>query len=305
MAVRDKDFYNEASAQKLGWVPQWFGAKEFGDELITKVKEFQNEHGLSSDGLVGPITFRRVYTELEARQELLNSMREGKEEEFSSPHILCAGRPVPIEWEKVITMRDEKSLALPRSCYEGSMNFERKPTLIVTHWDAALSASSCKKILERRGLSSHFVIDNDGTIFQMVDTNDAAWHAGSVNGISIGIDFSNAFYTKYQKVYRKRGFGNRPLLDSRVHGGTVGEHLGYYEVQLDAYKALLKALCDQYDIPLECPVDKDDELVTAVYKEAKAGKFKGVVCHYHLSRKKIDCAGLELKGLLDDIKTNY
>tara|TARA_R110002020_G_scaffold168416_1_gene357154 strand:+ start:3129 stop:4040 length:912 start_codon:yes stop_codon:yes gene_type:complete len=303
MAVRDRDFYNEASAQKLGWVPQWFGAKEFGDELITKVKEFQSEHGLSADGLVGPVTFRRVYTELEARRELLNSMREGKDEEFGSPHILCGGRPVAIEWEKVVTMRDEGSLALPRKCYKVA-DPDRKPTMIVTHWDAALSAQSCKKILERRGLSSHFVIDNDGTIFQMVDTNDITWHAGSVNGVSIGIDFSNAFYTKYQRVYRKRGFGNRPLLKSKVHGGTVGEHLGYYEVQLDAYKALLKALCGHYDIPLECPVDEEGELVTAVHKGAKAGKFKGVVCHYHLNRKKIDCAGLELKGLLDDIKTN-
>ena len=142
MAVKDKDFYNEASAQKLGWVPQWFGAQEFGDQLLKKVKEFQKEHGLSPDGLVGPVTFRRAYTELEARRALLDSMREGKHEEFEAPHIVCAGRPVPIEWDKVGTMRDEGSLVLPRNCYK-AVSSDRTPTMIVTHWDAALSAASC------------------------------------------------------------------------------------------------------------------------------------------------------------------
>lgn len=307
MGIYDRNFYNEASAQKLGWLPQWFGAQEVGEELVKRVKHFQKEHNLVSDGLVGPVTFRRAFTELEARGALLKkeAMQEPPDDNIKF-YITCSGQPVEIEWEKVVGLRHEHSLALSSGCYERALNYERKPSMIVTHWDAALSASSCKKILERRGLSSHFVIDNDGTIYQMVDTNNVAWHAGSVaNKTSIGIDFSNAFYTKYQKVYRKRGFGNRPLLKSKVHGANLGEHLGYYPAQLDAYKALIKALTSHYQIPLECPVDEVGDLLTVVHKDSVRGAFKGVVCHYHLSRKKIDCAGLELKSLLDDIKTNY
>ena len=47
-----------------------------------------------------------------------------------------------------------------------------------------------KRVLEKRGISTHFVIDNDGTIVQLVDCNDIAWHAGNrkVNNASIGID---------------------------------------------------------------------------------------------------------------------
>ena len=29
----DKIFYNEASAEKLGWAPEWFGAYEFDEDL--------------------------------------------------------------------------------------------------------------------------------------------------------------------------------------------------------------------------------------------------------------------------------
>ena len=55
---------------------------------------------------------------------------------------------------------------------------DRKPTFFVNHWDVCLSADSCAKVLNKRGISVHFLIDNDGTIFQMLDTQHKAWHAG-------------------------------------------------------------------------------------------------------------------------------
>ena len=62
----DKIFYNESSAVKLGWSPDWFGASHFDEELLKKVKKFQQEHGLTADGFVGPTTYRRIWTEREA-----------------------------------------------------------------------------------------------------------------------------------------------------------------------------------------------------------------------------------------------
>jgi len=296
MTIANKIFYNEASSAKLGWTPRWFGLDAFNDELLRKISKFQSDHNLVADGLVGPITFRRLYTSVEANLELMRPST-------SNTTIVCNNKQIEIAWDKVVTFQEaEGALALPSSCYREYM-FERKPHMLVTHWDAALSAKSCKSILERRGLSTHFVIDNDGTIYQLVDTNHVAWHAGELNKVSIGIDFSNAFYLKYQKVYRKRGLGNRPIVSSNIHDHNLGEHLGYYEIQLEAYKALVKSLCDHYAIPLECPLDSNGSLVTKVYSRAQRGSFRGVVCHYHLSKKKIDCAGLEIDRLLSEIKT--
>lgn len=300
MSVKDKRFYNQASAARLGWSPAWFCAEDFGELLVENVKDFQRKHNLAPDGLVGPMTYARICTEKEALHEMALDALTSKVDS-DARYVVCGGQSIPIEWDKVVNFSDSDGLAAPESCYKFSRTV-RKPNMIVTHWDATLSAKSCHNILTKRGVSSHFVIDNDGTIYQMLDTNHVAWHAGAVNKYSIGIDFSNAYYTKYQKYYRRKGHGNRPLIESVVHGVKLGAHLGYYPAQEEAYKALLKVLCMHYDIPLECPRDDSGRFVKGVHPSAKNGKFKGVVSHYHVSRNKIDCAGLEIDRLLGEIK---
>ena len=174
--------------------------------------------------------------------------------------------------------------------------------MLVTHWDATTSAEKCKRVLQARKISTHFCIDNDGVIYQYVDTNNVAWHAGKVNKYSIGIDFSNAYYTKYNKWYEKNGFGERPILkDSRVHGIRLKPHLGYYKVQIEAYKKLVKVLSDYYNIPIQTPMLDDNQTNNGVVEDAARGRYKGIVCHYHLTRKKIDCAGLDLKSIIDEL----
>ncbi len=283
--------YNRRTARKYGWTPEWFGAEGYNDDLINKIKEFQASQDLEEDGMVGPNTFRRIFT---AREE-------ESEKTFSGSGIICNGEEVAIEWDKV------RYNFLPDNCYKKPPFYRkvRKPTMVVTHWDACLSADSCHRVLEKRGISTHFVIDNDGTIVQLVDCNNIGWHAGirSVNNASVGIDFSNAVYTRYQKWYRRKGFGMRPMLtDVMMHGRVrKGSFLGYYPVQIQAYKALLKALHNHYGIPLECLME-GDELDTRVRPDAVKAKFKGVVNHYNLTARKWDAAGLELDKILAEIK---
>ena len=59
----DKNFYNEASAAKLGWDPTWFGEKYYDDKLTRAIKKWQKENDLTADGLCGPSTFRRLWTD--------------------------------------------------------------------------------------------------------------------------------------------------------------------------------------------------------------------------------------------------
>jgi len=276
------NLYNRRSAKKYGWEPNWFAATSFDANLIKQVKDFQAESELKQDGLVGPMTYRRIAAQREAQEELVDNS------------LLINGSYVPIKWDKV------KIDLLDKKCYRKQRS-RRKPKKIVTHWDVCLSADSCRNVLQKRGISTHFVIDNDGTIVQLVDTNDIAWHARGANNHSIGIDLSNAYYTKYQRVYEKRGHGPRPVITSECHGRKLGPHLGYYPIQIEAYKALLVFLNKQYSIPLTCPRNEDGTLITEVYPESKSSSYRGVICHYHLTRNKIDTAGLELASILGEL----
>jgi hypothetical protein len=220
--------------------------------------------------------------------------------------IVCNGKQVEIN-SKVVQR------PLPTNCWtKTKTKTARVPSMLVTHWDVALSADRCFSILKNIKISTHFCIDNDGTIYQFVDTNDVAWHAGpttrdrelwkgkklpSWNSMSIGIDFSNAYYEKYQKNYVAAGFEPRPVITSKVNNSRLGPHLGFYPKQIEAYKELVRVLCAQYNIPLECP-----EPLEWTSEQAALGNFTGVVNHYNLTRNKIDCAGLPLKQILKEIK---
>jgi hypothetical protein len=151
----------------------------------------------------------------------------------------------------------------------------------------------------------HFCIDNDGTIYQLLDTNHAAWHAGSKkhNHSSIGVEISNAYSLKYQSWYKKNGFGERPVISGEtVHGSSMKDFTGFYNVQLEALKALWQAVHEGIGVPLKCPTDKQGKTLKAVSTSVASNRFKGFVSHYHITRRKIDCAGLDIQSMLDSMK---
>ena len=63
----DKVFYNKSSSDSLGWEPSWFGASYHDEELVKAIKKWQKDRGLKSDGLCGPTTYRRVWTERDSQ----------------------------------------------------------------------------------------------------------------------------------------------------------------------------------------------------------------------------------------------
>lgn len=53
---------------------------------------------------------------------------------------------------------------------------------------AAGAIATFKSSVPPHRVSAHFVIDRDGTIYQLVDLRDTAWHASQVNAVSVGIE---------------------------------------------------------------------------------------------------------------------
>ena len=297
----DKHFYNEASAKKLGWAPSWFGEKYFDDKLVRAVKKWQKARGLEGDGLCGPMTFRRLWTERQA------DIDEYKPTDCHySNYVVYNGEFHPIEWDKFVLWSEKGGLeSKPGHYYDYSRRPKRKIRYFVNHWDVCLSATSCQNVLDKRGISVHFLIDNDGTIYQTLDMQHAAWHAGSsrTNRPSIGVEISNAYYTKYQEWYTKNGHGTRPVIeDAWVHGTKLEPFLGFYPQQLEALKALWKAVHGATGIPYEAPLKQNGNTETKYVQDVAYGNFSGFVSHYHISKGKIDCAGLDIKTLLDEVE---
>ena len=300
----DKNFYNKSSSDSLGWKPEWFGEKYFDDDLLKAVRAWQRENSLTADGLVGPTTYRRVWTERQSNisdyEPKVVSYHQGDK------HIVHNSKFIPIEWDKVI-LWDEKDgfKSNPGTYYDNSGKVDRKPTHFVNHWDVCLSSEMCAKVLNKRGISVHFLIDNDGTIYQMLDAQHGAWHAGNRYGNKhgIGVEISNAYYLKYQDWYQQRGFGERPVQsEGWVHGRKLDPFTDFYPVQLEALKALWKAVHIGIGIPLECPKNTIGNLDTGVNSDVAKGKFKGFCNHYNFTKSKIDCAGLALGSLLEEVK---
>lgn len=270
--------YNAKSMAKYGWSPVDLGlpASSEPDSLVDAIRAFQEEHNLVVDGRLGPATWRRV----QASQEGLLEPSEG--------HILVAGELVPVSFKTKTLTSDSPFSLVGRG---GHSRRKNPPTQVVWHWDACLNGETCYRILKRRKISSHGVIDNDGTFIQFLDFSlHTGWHAGDskVNKASIGIDITNAVYLKYAGYYDKR-WGPRPVIEPVVHGHKY-EILGYYPEQVETARLLSILIEDKLNIQRSYP--PETEVVS------KPHLHKGHLAHYHVKRTKFDVAGFPFEKVL-------
>ncbi len=115
-------------------------------------------------------------------------------------------------------------------------------SMVVLHYTGMESAEGALERLcnPEAGVSAHYVIDEDGTVTQLVDEAHRAWHAGKsfwrgvsdVNAASIGIELVNPGHE----------FGYRP----------------FPEAQMEALLPLLHAIVKRYKMPFANIVGHSD-----------------------------------------------
>lgn len=96
---------------------------------------------------------------------------------------------------KVVDHRLVEAIQVPTKHHGGLIHCK----FIVVHYTAGGSAEASMKAIENRGLSAHLFIGRDGYVFQTVDFNRRAYHAGastwqgynSLNDHAIGIEVCN------------------------------------------------------------------------------------------------------------------
>lgn len=162
-------------------------------------------------------------------------------------------------------------------------DLRRAVSQIVVHYDVAGTSRRCFTILhDLRGLSCHFLLDTDGTVYQTLDVRERAWHAADANDRSVGIEIANlGAYAKPSDA------GGQSLCSGKIKGQILWQR-PFTDAQYEALAKLVAALAAALDVPVRAPRGADGRVLTTTLPEAERPTFAGIVGHLHVSAGKID-----------------
>jgi hypothetical protein len=190
----------------------------------------------------------------------------------------------------------------------------------VLHYDVCGLSKTCFNVLhDHRGLSVHFMLDLDGTIYQTLDLKERARHATTSNTRSIGIEIANmgayppgatkALEEWYGRdttgqtmitiparagdpMLRVKNFIGRPARPEPVRGIIQGTDLVQYDFTPEQYAALAKltaALTKIFPkITCDIPRGPDGQVLTKKLPDAELTAYHGILGHYHIQTNKTD-----------------
>ncbi|MCC6677535.1 MAG: N-acetylmuramoyl-L-alanine amidase [Phycisphaerales bacterium] len=190
----------------------------------------------------------------------------------------------------------------------------------VIHYDAAGTSRTCFRILhDLRGLSVHFMLDLDGTIYQTLDVKERAWHATIANDRSVGIEIANIgayppdkaavlsrWYTADSSGLtritippelgdgglRTPGFVARPRNAHPITAVAQGQVLTQYDLTPQQYDSLIKltaALCTALPaIRCDYPRDPDGRPRGTALSPSEFAGYTGLLGHLHVQENKAD-----------------
>ncbi len=197
---------------------------------------------------------------------------------------------------------------------------QSKVDQFVLHYDVCGVSKQCFRILhDVRGLSVHFMLDIDGTIYQTCDLKERTYHATSSNDRSIGIEIANMgayadgeknpFAQWYERDpdgrvritipenlgdggVRTKNFVGRPSSDALISGEIQGKLRRQYDLTPEQYDSLAKltaSLCTIFPkMTCDYPKDEQGRLITRKLPDEQLAKFTGVLGHYHIQSDKSD-----------------
>lgn len=190
----------------------------------------------------------------------------------------------------------------------------------VMHYDVCGTSERCFQVLhDSRGLSVHFMLDIDGTIYQTLDLKERAWHATISNSRSIGVEIASigAYPADKKSVLdkwyvtdddgvvhlrpprtighigvRTKPFYGKPARQELINGTIQGQELYQYDFTPEQYDSLIKltATLSRVFPKIECtyPRDAEGDLIPHVLTDQEWRDFHGVLGHYHVQRNKTD-----------------
>jgi N-acetyl-anhydromuramyl-L-alanine amidase AmpD len=168
----------------------------------------------------------------------------------------------------------------------------------VVHHDGCQDSKMCFQVLHNeRGLSVHFLIDNDGTIYQTLDLVDCAFQAAGVNEISIGVELANrGDALRFPNDYH----GKRDKVTCTIHKHQFLAY-DYTKAQNDSMISLGKALARIFpNLPQTAPMGSDGQPMWTNLSDPR--EYAGYLGHYHITDQKWDPGPYDFKYLTSKIR---
>ncbi len=299
--------------------------KRHGDEIVvcgqlyrigTPVKLWTDQGGYDA------YRTERRFSSLETRSwsKTVEAMKDGKINFVTSPQEVHPDR-YSLRYERnAETEFTPEQLEQIRGGGWDLPLLQDKVDQFVLHYDVCGTAAQCFYVLhDMRGLSVHFMLDADGTIYQTLDLKERAWHATKSNDRSIGIEIANigayrvgARENTLTNWYRKDDRGNvelifpanvrgqaafagktlRPRKPEPVRGFLHGSEYEQYDFTPEQYDALIKLTAALTDIfpkmNADAPRTPEGKVFDTTLSDEQWASFSGVLGHYHVQRNKTD-----------------
>ena len=177
----------------------------------------------------------------------------------------------------------------------------------VIHHTGGFRADACFNTLHnRRGLSVQFILGDDGIIYQTLDAVELAWHAGTANGISTGVEcvlYPDA--AKKPGAYREDRCKRLHLAPHKKIIQTIqGRDRKVYQMPDEQVDALARLVAGVWVARYRFQPSKwtnwkpplfpgGEDIPTKTIPDAL--EHDGMLMHYHLSKNKWDAAGIRLR----------
>ena len=183
---------------------------------------------------------------------------------------------------------------------------------LVLHHDGCVNSRSCFYSMHDTprpdggcGLSAHFMIDADGTIYQTLDVQERALHAGHANQISIGVEMCNRADASLNELDRlPADYRTRPVRNVTINGHPH-EAFDFRPEQYASVTALTKVLVRA--LPQIEPRTPQQDGKTIMSTLADPMAFAGIVGHFHVDerQRKWDPGAFDWRFLLNALNGFY
>ena len=168
----------------------------------------------------------------------------------------------------------------------------------VVHHDGCQDSRTCFQVLHNeRGLSVHFLIDNDGTVFQTLDLVDCAFQAAGVNEISVGVELANrGDAMRFPNDYH----GKRDKVTCKINGHQWLAY-AYTKAQMDSMISVGKTLARIFpNLPQTYPTSGVDQMWSSLSGDVR--EYAGYLGHYHVTDQKWDPGPFDFKFFASKIR---